>query len=177
MSTETQARGWVSDMSQNGYGGTALFVTFKPRLSLLEKLVMDSPHMMPMEPIIGALRPLLSARAAEQAVCDCSLRRCARRQARLLLGKCGSSTGGGLQPRPGCVLKQTKRELPASGVPARSMEWALTRLVEGSQALGTVRCGTGSYCKFFQEFRNCHRQLQREAPHHKKLPPRGADQN
>ena len=43
---------------------------------LLEKLVVDSPRMLPIEPIIGPFRPLLSVRAAEQAVCDCSLRRC-----------------------------------------------------------------------------------------------------
>ena len=33
-------------------------VTFKPRLSLLKKLVMDAPQKLPTEPIIGPLRPL-----------------------------------------------------------------------------------------------------------------------
>ena len=33
-------------------------VTFKPRLSLLKKLVMDAPQKLPIEPIIGPLKPL-----------------------------------------------------------------------------------------------------------------------
>ena len=53
-------------------------VTFKPRLSLLKKLVMDAPQKLPIEPIIGPLKPLLVAwnagklvRAAVQSArCD-----------------------------------------------------------------------------------------------------------
>ena len=39
-------------------------VTFKPRLSLLKKLVMDAPQKLPLEPIIGPLKPLLGASRA-----------------------------------------------------------------------------------------------------------------
>ena len=53
-------------------------VTFKPRLSLLKKLVMDAPQKLPVEPIIGPLKLVLVAwnagklvRAAVQSArCD-----------------------------------------------------------------------------------------------------------
>ena len=53
-------------------------VTFKPRLSLLKKLVMDAPQKLPIEPVIGPLKPLSGAwnagklvRAAVQSArCD-----------------------------------------------------------------------------------------------------------
>ena len=43
-------------------------VLFKPRLSLLKNLVMDAPKKLPLEPMVGPLGPLPSARAAEKAV-------------------------------------------------------------------------------------------------------------
>ena len=43
-------------------------VTFKPRLSLLKKLVMDAPQKLPFEPIIGPLKLLPGASRARKLV-------------------------------------------------------------------------------------------------------------
>ena len=43
-------------------------VTFKPRLSLLKKFVMDAPQKLPFEPIIGPLKPLPGASRAGKLV-------------------------------------------------------------------------------------------------------------
>ena len=126
-------------------------VTFKPPLSLLKKLVMDAPQKLPIEPIIGPLKPLpvawnagkLVRAVVQSARCDPSwdnadqaLAEAYRASANLWGAEIQERTprpakacAVGLSPgRP--LLKQTKRELAASCMTARSMEWALSRLVE-----------------------------------------------
>ena len=153
-------------------------VTFKPRLSLLKKLVMDAPQKLPFEPIIGPLKPLPGAsragklvRAALQSArCDPSwdnadqaLAEAYRASASLWEAEIRRITGAHTTIRKGLrrgtfprmvwrpLLKQTKRELAASCVAARSMEWVLSRLVEARHwAQYAVRRGatTSSVTKF-----------------------------